>query len=255
MDWLAQGSKAILCAVSASLQALTWAAVMPTVEPPSWPSRRTSCRAYGRPTCRGTIRHGLRRVRSPVRPRLTLGQYWLIMDSAADAVTLLPSQALRSARPHNLATLLQVVIARLLSLMRDPDFPVARPGVRALHRAALDQRPLFARFTASSASGEPDLAREALNCVRVLTRVLPVLFERGVEDDPLGAIEHDLFWTPQRRTASSAAESNGEDQFVLGEEEDAEESARASESASSVPAGDLPCLGDDLCGSRASERR
>lgn len=170
------------------------------------------------------------------------------MDSAADAPTLLPTQALRSARPGNLSTLLQVIIARLLSLMRDPDFPIARPGVRALHRTALDQRPMFARLTSSASAGaprEPDLAREALNCVRVLTRVLPILYERASEDDPLGAIEHELFWTPQRRLASAA--TSGEDQFVLGDEEDADESGRASESGQSAPAADLPCLGDDLC--------
>ncbi|KAI4247598.1 MAG: hypothetical protein LQ352_006122 [Teloschistes flavicans] len=103
--------------------------------------------------------------------------YWKLPESSEDVFSLFSPADVRRARDAslgNVETLLSVLISRLIALRHLPAFP------------------------------DPDLAppREALNCVRVLTRILPFLYET----DHLETWEDQFFW--QRRVRQAADGSN-----------------------------------------------
>ena len=77
----------------------------------------------------------------------------------------------RDASPGNLETLIEVVAARLFALKSNPDFP----------------------------HSELAPEKEALNCIRVLTRILPYVYEA----DNLETWEEKLFWEPRARQAQN----------------------------------------------------
>ncbi|KAL8277523.1 hypothetical protein RQP46_010078 [Phenoliferia psychrophenolica] len=99
-------------------------------------------------------------------------QFWLLFDSPTDVITLLDSTTLSLAlhrQPTNLSTLVTVLASHLSHLLSLPDFPHSPPS-----------------------SPLEDLAKEALNCVRVLSRVVPVVVR------PTAHLENSLFWTSER---------------------------------------------------------
>ncbi|KAK3308601.1 high-temperature-induced dauer-formation protein-domain-containing protein [Chaetomium strumarium] len=105
--------------------------------------------------------------------------FWELPESAEDIFSLFAPADVRRTRDNaleNLETLIQAVTTRLFLLCRHPSFP----------------DPEFA----------PD--REALNCIRVLTRVLPFIYEK----ESLQQWEHDVLWSPRRRRTRKAAISN-----------------------------------------------
>lgn len=92
-------------------------------------------------------------------------QFWQLPESADDVFSLFSSSDIRRVRdssPSNLETLFLVVTSRLFALRLDPEFP------------------------------HPDLApeRHALNCIRILTRLLPYVYE----EERLDAWEDNFFW-------------------------------------------------------------
>lgn len=118
-------------------------------------------------------------------------------ESSEDIFSLFTPADIRRTRDRaleNLETLILAVTSCLFRLRHHPSFP------------------------------DPELAseREALNCIRILTRILPYLYEK----DSLGAWEERFFWGQRRkRTRQSAIanevlfdEANDEESKTEGEE-------------------------------------
>ncbi|CAK7263240.1 hypothetical protein SEPCBS119000_000396 [Sporothrix epigloea] len=101
--------------------------------------------------------------------------FWELPESPEDVFSLFSSADIRRVRDsalENLETLLLAVTSRLFSLRHHPAFPEA------------DEAP----------------ERDVLNCIRVLTRVLPYIYER----ESLQAWEERFFWSVRRKRSRSA---------------------------------------------------
>lgn len=119
-------------------------------------------------------------------------KFWELPESTEDVFSLFTPADIRRTRDFalsNLETLILAVTSRLIVLKNHPSFP------------------------------DPELApdRDALNCVRVLTRILPFVYEA----DNLADWEENFFWTRRKkktRQAQVAAEilfdeaQNGDEQ-------------------------------------------
>lgn len=105
-----------------------------------------------------------------------LVQFWELPESAEDIFSLFSPADTRRTRDHaleNLETLILAVTSRLFALRHHPSFP------------------------------DPEIApdRDALNCVRVLTRVLPFVYEK----ESLQSWEEQFFWGQRRKRSRKAA--------------------------------------------------
>ena len=101
---------------------------------------------------------------------LTGHQFWELPESTEDIFSLFSPADIRRARDaalENLETLILAITSRLFILRHHPSFP------------------------------DPELApeRDALNCVRVLTRILPYIYE----EEKLQAWEDKFFWGLRRK--------------------------------------------------------
>jgi hypothetical protein len=106
-------------------------------------------------------------------------QFWELPESAEDIFSLFAPADVRRTRDdalENLESLILAVTSRLFELRHHPSFP------------------------------DPELApdREALNCVRVLTRILPFIYEK----ESLQQWEEKLFWSPRRRRTRQSTLAN-----------------------------------------------
>ncbi|EJD53359.1 hypothetical protein AURDEDRAFT_111005 [Auricularia subglabra TFB-10046 SS5] len=134
-------------------------------------------------------------------------QYTVLFDSASDVFSLITPQDLRralAAAPENVAMLVRVVSQRLFQLLLDHSFPGS---------------PTVAGFASSliSPGGTTDgKSKQVLNCLRILERVLPVIFEMEVPE-----FEEELLWKKEviEHTMQSAAADQGT-QFVIDDEDD-----------------------------------
>ena len=116
--------------------------------------------------------------------------------------------------PENVATLIRVITSRLFNLVSDHTFPSA-PNSSVASFATSFMKAASARNT----------TKEALNCIRVLQRVLPVVFELESETS---RFEMEVFWKREEVHAQPAASSASADpQFVIDDETDDEEAAEA----------------------------
>lgn len=100
----------------------------------------------------------------------TLAQFWELPESTEDVFTLFSPADIRRTRDTNLPnleTLILAVTSRLVVLRNHPSFP------------------------------DPELApeRDALNCIRVLTRLLPFIYEAENLED----WEERFFWAARRK--------------------------------------------------------
>ncbi|KAK7409704.1 hypothetical protein QQX98_008085 [Neonectria punicea] len=105
--------------------------------------------------------------------------FWELPESSEDVFSLFTPADIRRTRDRaleNLETLILAVTSRLFRLRHHPSFP------------------------------DPELAseREALNCIRILTRILPYLYEK----DSLGAWEERFFWGQRRKRTRQSAIAN-----------------------------------------------
>ncbi|KAL2152051.1 hypothetical protein VTH82DRAFT_5235 [Thermothelomyces myriococcoides] len=105
--------------------------------------------------------------------------FWELPESSEDIFSLFAPADVRRTRDNaleNLASLIRAVTDRLTALRHHPSFP------------------------------DPDQApdREALNCIRVLTRVLPFIYEK----ESLQQWQDELLWSPQRKPAGKASATN-----------------------------------------------
>lgn len=102
--------------------------------------------------------------------------FWELPESTEDIFSLFSSADIRRTRDNaleNLETLILAITSRLFILRHHPSFP------------------------------DPDIApeREALNCIRVLTRILPYLYEA----EQLQEWEDRFFWGVRRKRTRKAA--------------------------------------------------
>ncbi|KAK6855744.1 high-temperature-induced dauer-formation protein [Apiospora arundinis] len=121
-------------------------------------------------------------------------QFWELPESSEDIFSLFAPADIRRTRDNaieNLETLILAVTSRLFILRHHPSFP------------------------------DPELApeRDALNCIRVLTRILPYIYE--VES--LQGWEDQFFWGTRRKRTRRAALQNE----VLFDEAQADDGAEA----------------------------
>ncbi|KAG8665955.1 hypothetical protein FPOAC2_11040 [Fusarium poae] len=121
--------------------------------------------------------------------------FWELPESSEDVFSLFTPTDIRRTRDRaleNLETLILAVTSRLFILRHHPSFP------------------------------DPELApeREALNCVRVLTRILPYLYEK----DSLGEWEQQFFWGQRRKRTRQAAIAN---EILFDEAQEAERKAES----------------------------
>ena len=119
------------------------------------------------------FKQGIFRLSSP-EPIAPDDLYWHgffeLPTSSDDVFSLFTLADIRRARdssPKNIETLIQTLTARLVALRQHRSFP------------------------------SPDVApeKQALNCMRVLTRILPFIYE----DEKLDKWEDELFWQKRRR--------------------------------------------------------
>ncbi|KAF2276561.1 uncharacterized protein EI97DRAFT_433390 [Westerdykella ornata] len=117
--------------------------------------------------------------------------FWELPESSEDVFSLFSAADIRRTRDNNLAnleTLILAVSSRLNVLRHHPSFP------------------------------DPELApeRDALNCIRVLTRLLPFIYEA----DHLESWEDQFFWATRRRRSRRGQVARSE---VLFDEEETDQ--------------------------------
>lgn len=116
--------------------------------------------------------------------------------------------------PKNVATLVQKLSTRLSNLLVDHTFPSPPPS----------NVPSLTSFTPSFLRGPVGLTdrnptKELLNCLRVLQRVLPVIFESDNQE-----FEHNLLWKREEIKSDAVEEVNAEAaQFVIEDDDDGQD--------------------------------
>lgn len=174
-----------------------------------------------------------------------------------DTFSIKDARAIRDKQPKNLKSFIILLVAHLESLKSDDQFAVpnqATQGLTGLGRwVAAPLSPLSAAFGASDGSRTSralprDRTKEALNCARLLTRLLPVLMEcephaSSSQSTFASPLEEDVLWTRRPPTGSKAQSTSAatstpfacplqpldehaspgeqtEDQFVIDDDED-----------------------------------
>ena len=135
-------------------------------------------------------------------------QYTTIFNSTEDVFSTLSVQDLRRVAkdaPENLVTLVDVLTLHLESLVNDPNFAPVPPknlgGWEALFSSTAPQRPVDQR----------NRGQEALNCCRVLSRVIPVIYESEPaerSDTDIVNLEQSALWSNKARSMRMRASSN-----------------------------------------------
>ncbi|KEY73376.1 hypothetical protein S7711_01489 [Stachybotrys chartarum IBT 7711] len=124
--------------------------------------------------------------------------FWELPESSEDIFSLFAPADIRRTRDQaleNLETLILAVTSRLFNLRHHPSFP------------------------------DPELApeRDALNCIRVLTRILPYIYEK----ESLATWEERFFWGARRKRSRKAHIAN--EILFDGAQEDKRDAAPESE--------------------------
>ena len=99
----------------------------------------------------------------------------------------------------------------------------------------------------AGASSERNTTKEVLNCIRILQRVLPVVFEVDGESN---AFELGVLWKKmevEEEEDDDATKSSETPQFVIEDEEDSDgERVEATPKSATKPKKQLPSLGEKL---------
>ncbi|KAJ8481660.1 hypothetical protein ONZ45_g15231 [Pleurotus djamor] len=156
-------------------------------------------------------------------------QYITLFDSASDVFSLITPHDIRRAlaeAPENVASLIRVVCARLFNLVSDHTFPSQQSAsVTALASSFIKP-------------GERNTTKEVLNCLRVLQRVLPVVFE---VDGDASAFELEVLWKKQDAVEThNPAEESQTPQFVIDDDEDSDDDDPKTPSAPKGPSPATP---------------
>ncbi|KAL0567513.1 hypothetical protein V5O48_014481 [Marasmius crinis-equi] len=146
-------------------------------------------------------------------------QYIVLFDSASEVFSLITPNDIRRAlhdAPENIATLIRVICSRLFNLITDHTFPTPAASVSALASSIIK---------AGTGSSERNPTKEVLNCLRVLQRVLPVVFELEGETT---VFDSEVFWKSEEvdeDESQGTAETSETPQFVIDDEEDSDDGA------------------------------
>jgi hypothetical protein len=131
-------------------------------------------------------------------------------------------------------TLIQVVSSRLFKSISDHTFPSAPNSSVAAYASSF--------IKSATVSQEQNATKEVLNCIRVLQRVLPVVFEVESESN---TFELDVIW--KREEVKDEAEGPDSPQFVIEDEEESDRDTNApSTPATKEKTKLLPSLGERL---------
>ena len=185
---------------------------------------------------------GIRYVVQPPCRRTLIDetQFTVLFDSASDVFSLISPQdselwtalcrlilTLTEVRralveaPENVATLIRVIISHLFNLVSDHTFP----SVPTTYVSS---------FTSSILNGgatERNTTKEVLNCLRVMQRVLPVIFE--LESEP-SVFEKEVLWKKDVVDGQNPRELTEQSpQFVI--EDDDEDGEVGSPTANPLP--------------------
>ncbi|KAN0141309.1 High-temperature-induced dauer-formation domain containing protein [Lactarius tabidus] len=138
-------------------------------------------------------------------------QYTVLFDSASDVFSLITPQDIRRAlveAPENVATLIRVITSRLFNLVSDHTFP----SVPTTYVTS------FASSLIKGGATERNTTKEVLNCLRVLQRVLPVIFELESETS---LFEKEVLWKKDVIDGQSPREVTEQTpQFVIEDDDD-----------------------------------
>ncbi|KAJ7632398.1 high-temperature-induced dauer-formation protein-domain-containing protein [Roridomyces roridus] len=159
-------------------------------------------------------------------------QYTILFDSASDVFSLITPHDIRRAlldAPENVATLIRVTSTRLFTLISDHTFPAPTNASVAAFASS---------FTGST---ERNTTREVLNCLRILQRVFPVVFEVEGEGN---AFELDVLWKKGEVVEDSVEAASQTPQFVIEDEDDSDTETK--EPSPPKAKQQLPSLGERL---------
>lgn len=116
--------------------------------------------------------------------------------------------------PENVAMLIRVITSRLFTLISDHTFPTP-PNVSVTSLAT-------SFIKSSTGSFERNTTKEVLNCLRVLQRVLPVVFELESETT---RFEMEVLWKKEVVEEESVADETDHGvQFVIEDEDEEDDS-------------------------------
>ena len=119
--------------------------------------------------------------------------------------------------PENVATLTKVITSRLFNLVSDHTFPTNASASVASFATSF--------IKSSTGTQERNTTKEVLNCIRVLQRVLPVIFEIEAESSKF---ETEVLWKKEVvNDHHEVDETSRGPQFVIEDDDDDEEHSSA----------------------------
>ncbi|KAF8964015.1 high-temperature-induced dauer-formation protein-domain-containing protein [Flammula alnicola] len=164
-------------------------------------------------------------------------QYFVLFDSASEVFSLITPHHVRRAltdAPENVATLIQVVSSRLFNSISDHTFPSSTTGSVAAYASSF--------IKSASISQEKNATKEVLNCLRVLQRVLPVVFEVEGESN---TFELEILW--KKEEVKENADGMEAAQFVIEDEDESDLEAEGRQTPQTKSKTKLlPSLGERL---------
>ncbi|KAF5370556.1 hypothetical protein D9758_001832 [Tetrapyrgos nigripes] len=167
-------------------------------------------------------------------------QYVVLFDSASEVFSLITPNDIRRAlldAPENVATLIRVICSRLFNLISDHTFPTPTSASVSA----------FATSFIKAGTSERNTTKEVLNCLRVLQRVLPVVFDVEGESS---VFELEVLWKKAEIDDLEEGEgtASATPQFVLEDDEDEDDEEKEQQPASPKPRQKkhLPSLGEKL---------
>lgn len=158
--------------------------------------------------------------------------YYTLFESAYDVLNLLSSSDITRAlqsRPENIVTLVHVLSDRLEDILQDPEFPTKAADGHSLAQGLAYYRPPFFGSSSKTAivSQKPDLDRELLNCLRVLSRVIPFILAHADR-----SLEQSLFWSSTSRREPDRGTSFAEPNHFVIDDDDDEDAGQPSKTES-----------------------
>ncbi|KAG7092239.1 hypothetical protein E1B28_008605 [Marasmius oreades] len=151
-------------------------------------------------------------------------QYVVLFDSASEVFSLITPNDIRRAlhdAPENIATLIRVICSRLFNLISDHTFPTPSAASVSAFASSI--------IKAGTGSSDRNPTKEVLNCLRVLQRVLPVVFELEGESN---VFDLEVFWKSdetQEDENGGNGESRDAPQFVIEDDDDSDDGTNALE--------------------------
>jgi hypothetical protein len=125
--------------------------------------------------------------------------------------------------PENIVTLIRVITSRLFNLVSDHTFPSAPTKYVTS----------FASSLIKGGATERNTTKEVLNCLRVLQRVLPVIFE--LESEP-SVFEREVLWKRDVVEGQVYREQTEQTpQFVIEDDDDDDDNDGESSASAAAP--------------------